>query len=117
MDRLGDLSQFDGHYSGPYIAEHGCIYCDGGNGEVAQVDLLANMTAEEYDATTRLLAAAPDLLAALKESRKENEELRERIESVKRLCEAGLDAVDRDLPSPGCCETIADILVELEGKQ
>ncbi len=119
MDRLGDLSQFDGHTKAPWNTDHNpWIFrrFNDGDGRRWTIPLFQVEKASSID--RRLATAAPDLLAALKESRKENEELRERIEAVKRLCESGLDAVDRDLPSPGCCETIAIILEELaEGKQ
>lgn len=80
-DKLGDLSQFDGHTPGSWEAiKRGEFYLI-----ASRIQSYAKwpVAVEILERDASLIAAAPDLLAALKESRKENEELRERISKAK----------------------------------
>ena len=122
MDRLGDLSQFDGHDPGPWM-------------------IVRPMSDDMFtDEDHRLIEAAPDLLAALKESRKEVEELRESNkvfkdwnDELQRLLNDSIDGqkeaaelrgrIDRALErlrynaSQGSSVENFPIIQELEGKQ
>lgn len=115
MDRLGDLSQFDGLDQCNFtVEEHGrgyALYNDRGpNRHGWNLCLLT-----EFDQSGPKIRAAiqsiPDLLAALKESRKENEELRERIQKA-------IEEINQ--PYQTCEEVISmcnDVLAILEDKQ
>lgn len=133
-DRLGDLSQFDGHTPGPWWRnETGGIMA----GRKLLFDVI-DVEASEVDCAS--LFAVPDLIAALKESRKEVEELRESNEifrdwndELQRLLNDSIDGqkeaaelrgrIDRALErlrynaSQGSSVENFPIIQELEGKQ
>lgn len=93
MENKIDLKQFEGHTPERF----------------KDISSSPHLFGEFAPSDRRLLRAAPDLLAEVKE-------LRATVKRIREIAGAALVNVEKDNGGPGCCETISDILVELEGK-
>lgn len=108
MDRLGDLSRFDGHTPGPWNNEYDFPLME--NRDI-------HATEWSHEPNRRLALSAPDLLAALKESRKEVEELRGNARRAKTILQEEIESIEQEDGGRGCVTAMIDAIVELEGKQ